>query len=131
MTGQDPVVTDRTVSGIDVVEVGPPGQPPSGPGGPRGARARLLCAAWLVAAGALLAPGICPGVHVLLRSADHTGIAIPVMLALLVVDPGRQRWYQPVAAGVLLAWAQLDDPVATYACALPLAVVCAVRAAAA
>jgi hypothetical protein len=53
------------------------------------------------------------------------------MLTLLVVDRGRERWYTPVAAGLLLTWAQLDDPVATYACALPLAVVCAVRAAAA
>jgi hypothetical protein len=237
MTGQDPVVTDRVVSGIDVDEVGPPGQPGSGPGGPRGAWARLLWAAGLVvagvllfwfylrmsrtdpanadaagqvlqgwdmmhgnpllrgwflgdvtyytfeipldgliamvdglraevvhisgaliytllvltaallakgrargsegavravlAAGVLLAPGLYPGVHVLLTSADHTGIAVPVMLTLLVVDRGRERWYTPVVAGVLLTWAQLDDPVATYACALPLAAVCAVRAAAA
>jgi hypothetical protein len=85
----------------------------------------------VLAAGVLLAPGLYPGVHVLLTSADHTGIAVPVMLTLLAVDRGRERWYTPVVAGVLLTWAQLDDPVATYACALPLAVVCAVRAAAA
>ncbi len=82
----------------------------------------------LLAAGILVAPGIVPGAHVLLLAPDHTGIGVPVLLALLLVDRGPQRWWLPVAACVLLTWAQVDDPVASFACAAPLAVVCAVRA---
>jgi hypothetical protein len=100
----------------------------------------------LLAAGILVAPVLNPGAHVLLLAADHTGVAVPVLLALLFLDlvmpapgettpPGRpeaasrETWWAPVIVCVLLTWAQLDDPVATYAGALPLAVVCLVRAA--
>ena len=83
----------------------------------------------VLAAGILLAPGLIPGVHILLLSPDHTGIAVPIMLALLLVDRARPRWFVPVAMGVLLVWAQVDDPLATYAGAAPIAVVCGVRAA--
>jgi hypothetical protein len=82
----------------------------------------------LLAAGILLAPAISPGAHVLLLAPDHTGIGVPVLLTLLVVDRAPQRWWLPAAACVLLTWAQVDDPVASLACAAPLAVVCAVRA---
>ena len=82
----------------------------------------------VLAAGILVAPGISPGVHILLLSPDHTGIAVPLMLALLVADRARPRWFVPVAMGVLLVWAQVDDPLATYAGAAPIAVVCGVRA---
>lgn len=82
----------------------------------------------LLAAGILVAPGLSPGAHVLLLAPDHTGIGVPVLLALLFVDRAPQRWWVPVTACVLLAWAQVDDPVASFACAAPLAVVCAVRA---
>jgi hypothetical protein len=85
----------------------------------------------LVAAGVLLAPGFNPGAHVLLLAPDHTGVGVPVLLTLLLVDRARERWWLPVVACMLLTWAQVDDPVATYACAVPLAAVCAVRAAAA
>jgi hypothetical protein len=85
----------------------------------------------LLAAGILLAPGVSPGAHVLLLAPDHTGIGVPVLLTLLVVDRAPERWWLPAAACVLLTWAQVDDPVASFACAAPLAVVCAVRAGAA
>ena len=85
----------------------------------------------LLAAGILVAPGLSPGAHVLLLAPDHTGIGVPVLLTLLLVDRAPERWWAPVAACVLLIWAQVDDPVASFACAAPLAVVCAVRAAAA
>jgi len=85
----------------------------------------------LLAAGVLLVPSLYPGAHVLLLSADHTGVGVPVMLTLLFVDRARERWYLPAVACLLLTWAQLDDPVATYTCAAPLAIVCAIRAAAA
>jgi len=98
----------------------------------------------LLAAGILVAPVLNPGAHVLLLAADHTGVAVPVLLTLVFLDlvmpaPGEtippegatplKTWWVPVTACVLLTWAQLDDPVATYAGALPLAVVCLVRAA--
>ena len=83
----------------------------------------------VLAAGILVAPGISPGIHILLLSPDHTGIAVPLMLALLLADRARPRWFVPVAMGVLLVWAQVDDPLATYVGAAPIAVVCGVRAA--
>jgi len=83
----------------------------------------------LLAAGILVAPVLNPGAHVLLLAADHTGVAVPVLLALLFLDVVPERWWAPVAACLLLTWAQLDDPVASYAGALPLAVVCLARAA--
>ena len=81
-----------------------------------------------LAAGILLAPGLTPGAHVLLLAPDHTGIGVPVLLTLLFVDRAPARWWAPIAACVLLTWAQVDDPVASFACAAPLALVCAVRA---
>jgi hypothetical protein len=86
----------------------------------------------LVAAGVLVSPGLLPGTHVLLLAPDHTGIGVPVMLTLLLVDLAAESWWVvPVAACVMLTWAQIDDPEASFACAAPLAIVCAVRAAAA
>jgi hypothetical protein len=116
----------------------------------------------LVAAGVLVSPGLLPGTHVLLLAPDHTGIGVPVMLTLLLIDlvampaPGGtalrhvglpaphlprppsppaaspwRRWWVPVVACVMLTWAQIDDPVASFACAAPLGIVCAARAAAA
>jgi len=82
----------------------------------------------LLAAGILVAPALVPGAHVLLLAPDHTGIGVPVLLTLLFVDRAPQRWWAPVAACVLLTWAQVDDPIASVACAAPLAIVCAVRA---
>lgn len=84
----------------------------------------------LLAAGVLIAPVLTPDTHLLLEAPDHTGIAFPVMVALLLVDLAPERWWAPVTACVLLTWAQVDDSVATYACALPLAAVCLARAAA-
>jgi hypothetical protein len=83
----------------------------------------------VLAVGIVVAPGIVAGAHVLLLSPDHTGIAVPILLTLLLVDRARQRWWVPVAMGVLLVWAQVDDPLAAYAGALPIALVCLVRAA--
>ena len=105
------------------------------------ARGREGAVRALLAAGVLLAPGLSPGSQVLLLAPDHTGVGVPVLLTLLVVDrvcpersvevvpPGRYRWWLPVAVCLLLVWAQVDDPVATFGCALPLAAVAAARAA--
>jgi hypothetical protein len=84
----------------------------------------------LLAAGVMVAPGTVPGAHVLLLAPDHTGIGVPVLATLLVVDRVRPRRRVPVIAAALLVcllliWAQLDDPVAEFGCALPLALACA------
>ena len=90
----------------------------------------------LIAAGIMVAPGTNPGAHVLLLAPDHTAIGVPVLIALLVVDRVRPSRALPVAGtgllvGLLLFWAQLDDPVAEFSCALPLALACAAPLAAA
>ncbi len=90
----------------------------------------------LIAAGIMVAPGANPGAHVLLLAPDHTGIGVPVLITLLVVDRRRPRRLLPVLGTALLVcllliWAQLDDPVAEFSCALPLALACATPLAAA
>jgi hypothetical protein len=96
-------------------------------------RRRGLGEAWvraLIAAGIMIAPGAYPGAHVLLLAPDHTGIGVPVLATFLVADRVRPgRWLSAIAAVLLvflmLTWAQLDDPVAEFAGALPLALACA------
>ena len=90
----------------------------------------------LIAAGIMVAPGTYPGAQVLLLAPDHTGIGVPVLITLLVVDRLRPRRLLPVLGTALLVcllliWAQLDDPVAGFSCALPLALACAAPLAAA
>jgi hypothetical protein len=34
---------------------------------------------------------------VLLNDPDHTGTAVPILLALLILDRGRRRWWAPAA----------------------------------
>ena len=90
----------------------------------------------LVAAGIMVAPGTNPGAHVLLLAPDHTGIGVPVLITLLVVDRLRPSRTLPVLGTALLVcllliWAQLDDPVAEFSCALPLALASATPLAAA
>ena len=95
-------------------------------------RRRGLREGWvraLLAAGIMVAPGAYPGAHVLLLAPDHTGIGVPVLAVLLVVDRVRPSRRLTVVAAVLLVflmlvWAQLDDPVAEFGCALPLALAC-------
>ena len=89
----------------------------------------------LLAVGVMVAPAAWEGAGVVLGAPDHIGVAVPVLITLLVVDRVRpRRWPRaaaPIAlAAVLLIWAQLDDPVATLSCALPLAVVCGLSVAA-
>jgi hypothetical protein len=93
----------------------------------------------VLAAGILVAPSYNPGTQVLLLSPNHTGIGVPILLTLLLVDRAVARdatsprtrlmqWLVPAGVAVLLTWAQVDDPLATYAAAAPMAVVCLVRA---
>jgi hypothetical protein len=82
----------------------------------------------LLGAGVMVAPAFGPGTRVLILSPDHTGVGVPILLTLLLVDRARERWWVPLAMCVLLTWAQVDDPLATYAAVVPIALVCFVRA---
>jgi hypothetical protein len=107
----------------------------AGAGRDRRRGAREAWVRGLIAAGVMVAPGANPGAHVLLLGPDHTQIGVPVLAALLVVDRVRpSRLLRVLAAALLvcllLIWAQLDDPVAEFSCAVPLALACAVPLAA-
>jgi hypothetical protein len=89
----------------------------------------------LLAVGVMVAPAVSPGTRTLILTPDHTGVGVPILLTLLLVDrlcqqesEGRARWWVPLAVGVLLVWAQVEDPLATVAAAAPIALVCLVRA---
>ena len=83
----------------------------------------------VVAAAILLAPGDIMSVSVLLGSPDHIGVGAAIGLTFLLVDRAPSRWWVAPAACVVLVWAQLDDPMASFAAAFALAVVCLGRAA--
>jgi hypothetical protein len=85
----------------------------------------------LLAGGVMLAPGIFLGTGVLLGVPDHVGTGVPVLLILLLLDRAeewKRRWPVPVAIGLMLIWVQIADPLATYAVAVPMVLVCAGRA---
>ncbi len=81
----------------------------------------------LIAVGIMLAPQLASGVNILLSSPDHIGTSVPVMVAWLILDHARPRWYVPVIAGVLLGWAVVADMLVLYIGVLPLVLVCAIR----
>jgi hypothetical protein len=100
----------------------------------------------LLGAGVMVAPAVSPATRILILSPDHTGVGVPILLTLLLMDrapaglcqqespaglcqqESRARWWVPLAICVLLVWAQVDDPLATVAAAVPIAIVCLVRA---
>ncbi|MCL2583663.1 MAG: hypothetical protein FWE35_14565, partial [Streptosporangiales bacterium] len=83
-----------------------------------------------VTAGAiLLAPGDIMSTSILLGSPDHIGVGVVILLTFWFVDRAPERWWVAPAVCVLLLWAQLDDPMAEFAAAFALAVVCLGRAA--
>ena len=82
----------------------------------------------LLAAGIMLAPSTHLGSRVLLQGPGHLGATIVVLAAFLVLDRAPQRWWAPVAVGVLLTWAQVNDVQATFSGAAAVAVACGVRA---
>jgi hypothetical protein len=82
----------------------------------------------LLAGGILLAPSLQYGTRVLMQGPDHLGTVIPILLMLLLLDRAPERWWVPAAAGVMLTWAQVSDPLATFAGAAAVAGACGVRA---
>ena len=95
-------------------------------GNATGRRALLRVA---VAAGIMLAPQLGESTNVLLSSPDHIGTSVPLLLTWLVLDRGGRRWQVPVITSVLLAWAEVADSIVLVAGIIPLALVCAARAA--
>jgi len=64
---------------------------------------------------------------VLLNDPDHTGTAAPILLALLILDRGRRRWWVPVAVAAVLGWALVGDSLVLLIGVAPLVVVCGAR----
>ena len=82
----------------------------------------------LIASGIMIAPQVWQGSLLLLLSPDHTGTGVPLLLIFLLLDRAPRRPWVPVAAGVMLAWAQIGDRLVLTIGVLPIVVVCSVRA---
>jgi hypothetical protein len=82
----------------------------------------------LLAAGIMLAPSVVYGTRVLMQGPDHVGTMIPILVMLLVLDRGPERWWVPVIVCGLLTWAQVNDTLAEFAAAAAIGVACGVRA---
>jgi hypothetical protein len=93
----------------------------------------------LIASGIMIAPPLGPGSFVLLLSPDHVGTGIPLLLAFLLLDrafpvsggtarSARKLWWVPPAVGLILVWAQVNDPLAIIVGVVPVVAVCALRA---
>jgi hypothetical protein len=82
----------------------------------------------LVAAGIMLAPSLGTGTATLLSNPDHFGTQVPLLVIWLILDRARPRVWVPVLVAVLLAWAQVGDPLALYEAVVPLVLVCVFRA---
>jgi hypothetical protein len=81
----------------------------------------------LLAGGIMLAPSIVGGTPVFLENPDHVGTAVPILVALLILDRAPERWYVPVAVCVVLAWTQVADQLTLVAAIAPIAAVAVVR----
>jgi hypothetical protein len=81
----------------------------------------------LIAAGIMLAPSPGLATYALIANPDHTGTQVPLLLTWLVIDRARPGWRGAAAAGILLAWAMVADPLVLYEGVLPLLLVCAAR----
>jgi hypothetical protein len=81
----------------------------------------------LVTVGIMVAPQLAQGINILISSPDHIGTSVPVLLAWLILDQSRRRWYVPVSVAVVLGWAAMADPLVLLIGVLPLALVCGIR----
>jgi hypothetical protein len=92
------------------------------------ARGRQGLVRALIAAGILLAPQLGRAGYLLLLQPDHLGTQVPLLVVFLVLDRGPRRWYIPAAVAVMLTWIIVADRIAVLDAAVPLVVVCGVRA---
>ena len=82
----------------------------------------------LIAGGIMLAPQLGAGVFDLLLTVGHVGTVVPVLAVWLILDRAPRRWYVPVIAGIILAWAAVADTLVLLAAVVPLALVSLFRA---
>jgi hypothetical protein len=90
-------------------------------------RGREATARMTIAAGIMLAPQLGSGVYVLILDPDHAGTSVPLLLAWLLLDRAPRRWYVPLAASALLAWALVADGLVLITGVLPVLTACGVR----
>ena len=64
----------------------------------------------------------------LLNDPDHTGTAVPILLALLIIDRARRRWWVPVVVAAVLGWALVGDSLVLLIGVAPLVAVGGARA---
>jgi hypothetical protein len=64
----------------------------------------------------------------LLNDPDHTGTAVPILLALLILDRARRRWWVPPLVAVVLGWALVGDSLVLLIGVAPLVAVGGARA---
>jgi len=81
-----------------------------------------------ITAGIMLAPQLGAGIFILLLSVGHIGTAVPILAVWLLLDRASARWYVPVIAGVMLAWAMVADPLVLVVAIAPLIIVATARA---
>ena len=81
----------------------------------------------LLAAGLIVAPQL-SATSTLLLGPDHTGTAVPLLVAWLIVDVSPRRWFVPVAVSLILAWALVADSLVLVTGIAPLAAACLLRA---
>jgi hypothetical protein len=58
---------------------------------------------------------------------DHTGTALPILVALILIDRGGRRRWVPVAVAAVLAVALVGDPLVLLIGIIPLLLVCGAR----
>jgi hypothetical protein len=80
-----------------------------------------------ISAGIMIAPQLDAGTYILLNSPDHFGTSVPILLAWLIIDRARPRWYVPAAVVVILALTQIGDVTGLFIAVIPLALVAAYR----
>jgi hypothetical protein len=81
----------------------------------------------LIAAGIMLAPAAGSATYTVLLTPDHLISAVPVLLAWLVIERCRPRWYVPAAVALLLAWGLVGDSLTEVIGVAPMVAVCGFR----
>jgi hypothetical protein len=74
----------------------------------------------------MVGPSLAAG-STLLTEPDHTGTAVPVLLALALIDRGGRRWWVPIAVAAVLGWALVGDQLVMMIGVAPLLLVCGAR----
>jgi hypothetical protein len=86
------------------------------------ARGRTGLAAAAIAVAIMLGPSLAAAT-LLFSNPDHTGTAVPVLVALALMDWGGRRWWVPAGVAAVLAWALVGDPLVLLVGVAPLLLV--------